>query len=69
MNDIWLCHADDHDCYRAWTVYGARPSSVRSINGRGWPPEVRESVEIARAKLAADELMADGPDYFEGDQP
>lgn len=19
-----LCHADDHDCYRAWTVYGAR---------------------------------------------
>lgn len=20
-----LCHADDHDCYHAWTVYGARP--------------------------------------------
>jgi len=22
---LYLCHADDHDCYHAWTVYGARP--------------------------------------------
>ena len=23
-----LCHADDHDCYRAWTVYGKRPGGA-----------------------------------------
>jgi hypothetical protein len=23
-----LCHTDDHDCYRAWTVYGIRPDRL-----------------------------------------
>lgn len=22
----WLCHDDDHSCYRRWTVYGDRPN-------------------------------------------
>ena len=22
---VYLCHADDHDCYHRWTVYGERP--------------------------------------------
>lgn len=23
---VYLCHADDHDCYHLWTVYGERPA-------------------------------------------
>ena len=23
--DVFLCHADDHDCYTEWTVHGTRP--------------------------------------------
>lgn len=23
--DVFLCHADDHDCYTAWTRDGQRP--------------------------------------------
>lgn len=22
---VYLCHGDDHDCYKRWTVYGDRP--------------------------------------------
>lgn len=27
---VYLCHADDHDCYHAWTVWNTRP-------GDPWP--------------------------------
>lgn len=65
VNDMPLCHADDHDCYTAWTVYKIRPHLVGMPAITRWvPPEVRESIEIARAKIAADELAADGPNYF-----
>lgn len=23
-----LCHADDHDCYGLWTLYGRRPNGA-----------------------------------------
>jgi hypothetical protein len=53
VNDIPLCHADDHDCYRAWTVYGVRPGW---LPGTGYclPPVVERSVELARAHIAAE---------------
>lgn len=25
----YLCHADDHDCYSLWTIYGRRPKKPR----------------------------------------
>lgn len=60
----YLCHTDDHDCYRAWTVYGIRLANVTDRMRVILPAEVRESVMIARERIAFDELVADGPDYF-----
>ncbi len=31
VNDLYLCHADDHSCYHAWTVWDVRPTEVDSI--------------------------------------
>ena len=64
VNDTPLCHADDHDCYRAWTVYGIRPDRLPVARweqaARWFPDTVRESIELARAAVAADELVALG---------
>jgi hypothetical protein len=29
---IVLCHSEEHDCYRLWTVYGRRPSPERGTH-------------------------------------
>ena len=29
--DTFLCHADDHSCYHAWTVWDTRPTDVLGI--------------------------------------
>ncbi len=26
---VYLCHGDDHDCYKRWTVFGERFGGVR----------------------------------------
>lgn len=60
VQEVWLCHADDHSCYHQWTVYDARPYSYVVITGgakggkgvlvtQSW----REAATDIRAKLDA----------------
>ena len=60
-----LCHADDHDCYRAWTVYRVRPDHLQPP---AWAPvEVQESAQLAREKAAFDELVRLGQEIEQGE--
>lgn len=52
---VHLCHADDHDCYHAWTLYDTRPDSLWPRHGCQDDPRVSKPNPIITEmdKLAA----------------